>query len=312
MKIDIVIVNWNSGSQLKECIDSIIVHANDNISRIIVVDNGSNDGSADTVLYLPSVEVIRIGENLGFAAACNRGAKGCDSPYLLFLNPDTRVEPNSFHVPITFMEKPDNIGVGICGIQLVDESGQVSRTCARFPTLWRLVASVLGFDKLPNFKGSGLHMRDWDHCSSRKVDHVIGAFYLIRRSLFEAFEGFDERFFVYLEDVDLSYRVTQWGCDIWYLANAQAFHAGGGTSRQVKAKRLFYSIRSRLLYGFKHFPAWQAWLLLAVTVIVEPVTRTALCITHGDGAGVCQIWSAYRFLWSSMGRIVRGEGRWNP
>lgn len=310
--IDIVTVNWNAGPQLKDCIESVLAHSHGKVSRIIVVDNGSTDGSADVLESLPGVDVIRAGENLGFAAACNKGAEVCGSPYLLFLNPDTRVEANSFTEPLAFMEDPRNAKVGICGIQLVDEDGVVSPTCSRFPTLARLTSSALGLEKLPGFKASGMKMVEWGHRKSSKVDQVMGAFFLIRREVFDACDGFDDRFFVYFEEVDLAFRAAQsgWGC--WYLAEARAFHAGGGTSRQVKAKRLFYSLRSRLLYGFKHFVGWRSWFLVGVTGLMEPVTRTVWCSFRGDWEGVAQTWSAYKMLWRNMGRIINGEGRSNP
>lgn len=310
--ISIVTVNWNAGNQLKECLESIIEHDKNQVSRIIVVDNGSTDGSADAVESLPGVKAIRTGKNLGFGAACNIGAAAANSPYILFLNPDTKLEADSLSVPLAFMEEPENVSVGICGIQLMDEHGQISRTCARFPTLSRLVSSALGLDKLPGLKGSGIHMQDWDHLSSSNVDHVMGAFYLIRREIFEQVGGFDERFFVYLEDVDLSKVVSDASWHTHYLIEAQAFHAGGGTSSQVKVHRLFYSLRSRLLYGFKHFPRWQAGLLVAVTNVVEPFTRSAWCLVRGDLEGVKHTWAAYRMLWRAMGHILRGDGRYNP
>lgn len=135
---------------------------------------------------------------------------------------------------------------------------------------------------------------------------------MIRREVFEALGGFDERFFVYLEDLDLSFRAHKAGWKSMYLAEAQAYHAGGGTSRQVKAHRLFYSLRSRLLYGFKHFPRWQAWVLVGMTGVIEPFTRTAWCLARGDWAGVRHTWQAYRMLWGGMGRILRGDGRFVP
>ncbi len=310
--LDIVIVNWNGGRQLYECVNSVLAHAEGTAVRPIIIDNGSTDGSADVVEGLPGVEVIRTGQNLGFGAACNIGAKAGDSPYILLLNPDTRLEANSLSVPLEFMERPVNKNVGICGIQLIDEQGRVSRTSARYPTLSRQVSSALGLDKLPGLKGTGVHMGDWDHLKSTTVDHVIGAFYLMRRDVFEYVGGFDERFFVYLEDVDLSKRAYAAGWTIWYLTEAQAFHAGGGTSCQVKVHRLFYSLRSRLLYALKHFPRWQAWVLLAVTNVIEPFTRSAWCLLRGDVAGLRHTWAAYRMLWRSMGHILRGEGRYNP
>lgn len=307
--IDIVIVNWNSGDQFRECVESVQAHGAGSAARVVVVDNGSTDGSADAVDGLSGVELIRTGENLGFAAACNRGAAVGNAPYLLFLNPDTRLFANSLSVPLALMEQPENADVGICGIQLVDESGQLNRTCARFPTLGRLAAGALGLDKVPGLRGAAMRMADWDHAETRAVDQVIGAFFLIRRDLFERLGGFDERFFVYFEEVDLSFRARQAGWRSVYLAGARAFHAGGGTSRQVKAHRLFYSLRSRLLYGFKHFSGWQAWVLMGVTCLVEPLTRTGYCLVRRDWAGMRNTWAAYRMLWGGIGRIVRGEGR---
>jgi GT2 family glycosyltransferase len=276
------------------------------------VDNASTDGSREAVEDCDDVTLIVASENLGFAAACNRGARQAESTYLLFLNPDTRVNQESFSVPLAFLERRENADVGICGIQLIDAQQGISRTCARFPTLGRVLASALGIDKVPGFKAAGIHMADWDHGDSRPVDHVIGAFFLMRRELFDAVDGFDERFFVYLEDLDLSRRARDAGWQCWYLTGTQAFHAGGGTSRQVKTKRLFYSLRSRLLYGFKHLPPWEAWVLVGVTAIIEPVTRSLYCLARGDGGDLRHTWSAYRMLWRGMGRIVRGKGRFEP
>lgn len=310
--IDIVIVNWNAGVQLKECIDSILLHSIDKVSRIIVVDNGSTDMSADKVEDIMKVELIRTGKNLGFGAACNIGAKIGDAPYILFLNPDTRVEINSLSIPLAFMEKSENSKVGICGIQLVDEQGVVSRSCAHSPNFLRLISSAVGLDKLPGLKNTGIAMTTFEHLQSQKVDQVIGAFYFIRRNLFEFIQGFDERFFVYFEEVDVAQRSKTLGWDSWYIAEANAFHAGGGTSQQVKAHRLFYILRSRLLYAFKHFPRWQALLLVAVVLLVEPFTRSAWCLIRGDFVGIKHTFSAFRMLWRSMGNILRGEGRHNP
>ncbi|WP_026143047.1 MULTISPECIES: glycosyltransferase family 2 protein [unclassified Thioalkalivibrio] len=310
--LDVVVVNWNGGGQLVEAVETVMANAAGLVGRVVVVDNGSTDGSADKVAGMAGVEVIRAGANLGFGAACNLGAREGGSPYILFLNPDTRVGRESLSVPLAFMERPENSDVGICGIQLRDEADGVSCSCSRFPTFTRLLSGALGVEKLPGFRAAGIKMAEWDHGDTRPVDQVMGAFFLMRRDLFDGLGGFDERFFVYFEEVDLSYRAHQAGWQSVFLADAQAFHAGGGTSRQVKAHRLFYSLRSRLLYGFKHFPRWQAWVLIGITGVAEPLTRTAWCLARRDLAGVRHTWSAYRMLWRGMGRIIRGEGRFAP
>ena len=302
--VDIVIVNWNAGSQLLECVNSALEHGSGCVAGAIVVDNGSTDGSADTVDGLSGVELVRTGRNLGFAAACNLGAEKGKAPYILFLNPDTRLEAHSVSVPLSFMEQAENAHVGICGIQLVNEQGQVSRTCARFPTLGRLMAQALGLNKIPGLHHTGMHMSDWDHRYTAEVDQVIGAFFLIRRSLLDALGGFDERFFVYFEEVDLSFRSRSLGYKSVYLSEAHAYHAGGGTSNQVKDVRLFYSLRSRILYGFKHFPSWQAWLLTGTTIVLEPCSRLFYRIIQRDWDGIKHTIQGYRMLWRNLPQVL--------
>jgi GT2 family glycosyltransferase len=130
------------------------------------------------------------------------------------------------------MKQSENADVGICGIQLQDDSGHIARSCARFPSLRIFAMQALGLNTLPWFRSWGMHMLEWDHGKTREVDHVIGAFYLMRRALFESLGGFDERFFVYLEDLDFSLRARKAGWSSVYLATTQAFHAGGGVSNQ--------------------------------------------------------------------------------
>lgn len=312
-KIDIIIVNWNSGKQLHNCLQSLSLAnpKNCELGNIIVVDNASIDGSIEFVggLDLPIV-ILRNNINRGFAAACNQGATGSKADYLLFLNPDTQLSENSLTAPIAFMEQPENRRVGILGIQLVDDEGRVSRTCARFPTPGRFFAKMLGLDRLfPRVFPSHL-MNEWDHADSREVDQVMGAFFLVRRSVFEMLNGFDERFFVYFEEVDFSFRARQLGWRSFYLAEAQAYHKGGGTSEQIRAKRLFYSLRSRILYGYKHFSRTAATLLMLGTLIVEPLSRIALGVVHGSRSEIIETCRAYGMLWSSMPewmKVARGQ-----
>lgn len=304
--LTIVIVNWNAGQQLLDCISSIGSASHDQLlSEVIVVDNCSTDDSLTGIdqLGVP-VRIVRNSHNRGFAAACNQGAAAASGNYLLFLNPDTRLFENSLLVPIAFMQDRVNQDVGIVGIQLLDEQNLIARSCARFPTLGIFAAQALGVNRLPGLRHLNTHMTDWAHDETRAVDHVIGAYYLMRRSLFNSLEGFDERFFVYLEDLDLSLRAQQAGCRSVFLASVRAFHAGGGTSRQIKAHRLFYSLRSRLLYGFKHFSPWQAWVLVLITIGIEPVTRTFFSLVGSGIVGVRNTWRAYGMLLRDMGAIL--------
>lgn len=146
-------------------------------------------------------------------------------------------------------------------------------------------------------------MTEDEHLVTQQVDHVIGAFYLVRRSVFEALLGFDERFFLYLEDLDFSLRARKAGWRTVYCAETWAFHEGGGSSKQIKARRLFYALRSRLVYAFKHFPFSGAFAVLLATVFVEPWTRTAYAL-------VCLSWPNFKETWSAYGQLFRWLPRW--
>lgn len=299
--VGIAIVNWNAGPQLAECLRSIADTAWGTLvlSRVVIVDNASTDGSVDRLsgVALP-LEIIRNSANLGFAAACNQAAAAIDADYLLFLNPDALVEPHSIPIATAWLDEPAHASYGIAGIQLVDDTGAVSRSCARFPTLSSTFAKVLGFDRLVPSLAAGYVMEEWDHASSRDVDHVIGAFYLVRRNLFRALGGFDERFFVYFEDLDFSLRAAQAGWRSRYLTEARAYHKGGGTSAQIKSRRLYYSLLSRLLYTRKHFTPMAARLVALTTLAVEPFIRIAACVIGASPTSLRETLGAYRLLWT--------------
>lgn len=302
--LTIIIVNWNAGHQLHDCISSIRKYGVPYVTQTIVVDNSSTDGSEKTIQDIPGVTVIFSGENLGFSKACNLGAQQAKSEYLLFLNPDAALYANSLPNALAFMQDPANAKVGICGVQLLDESGRLSRSCARFPSALGFVAHAGGLDRL--FPRLGHAMDEWDHAQTREVDQVIGAFFLVRRGVFDALGGFDERFFVYFEEVDFSRRARDAGWRSVYLADAQSFHAGGGTSNQIKARRLFYSLRSRLLYAFKHFSWVGAMLVMLATLLVEPLSRSALALLRWSWSGLKETWVAYGMLWRWLPQWLRG------
>ena len=232
--IDIIIINWNSAHQLAECLEAVASSSQDEfkLGKVIIVDNASTDRSLDNLdrLGLP-LQTIENSQNRGFGAACNQGAADSDADYLLFLNPDTRVAQDAIDRATSFI-KTSAQKVGVVGIQLVDERGKIQRSCARFPSPTNLWCSILGIDKLFKTKLTSYMMTEWDHQNTQKVDHVMGAFYLIDSKLFQVLNGFDESFFVYFEDLDLSYRVHQKGWSSYYLADVRSFHKGGGRSEE--------------------------------------------------------------------------------
>jgi N-acetylglucosaminyl-diphospho-decaprenol L-rhamnosyltransferase len=291
--LGIVIVNWNSGSQLRECLASLPLAASlvQWRLRVVVVDNGSSDNSLPD--RADDLVLLRNADNLGFARACNQGARAlgqCDA--FLFLNPDTRLFKDALWKPLAALDlTPD---VGIIGIALEDEFGLQARSCARFPAISHFAVQAFGLDRMcPSL---GHTMKEWDHKETRRVDQVIGAFFLIRGHLFEQLDGFDERFFVYFEEVDLAWRARKAGWSSLYLAEARAFHKGGGTSDQVKAQRLFYSLRSRLAYFDKHGNVGTRIGIRFITWGLEPLSRALLLLVRRRGSELTALAQAYRML----------------
>jgi hypothetical protein len=296
--LDIVIVNWNTGTKLYECLQSIppacltpIVRLN----RCTVVDNASTDGSLNALSELPlPLEIIQNEANKGFAFASNQGAKVGNAKYILFLNPDSRLFPDNLQKALLFLEDMRNERVGILGIQLVDGQGVVQRNVARFPTPISLFYQMLGLDRLWPHRFPPHFMNEWDHQESQEVDQVEGAFFFVRRKVFEELAGFDERFFMYFEDLDFAYRAKQTGWKSYYLAETKAFHFGGGASNQVKAKRLFYVLNSRVLYVAKHFGLFAAFGILFASVAVETWVRLG--------------WDILNFSWYNFRNTIRAYG----
>jgi len=304
--LDIIIVNWNTGKLLRDCLESILITNRQGfgISRVVVVDNASSDGSAEGLeeLDLPLV-VVHNTDNRGFATACNQGALGSKADYLLFLNPDTQLFSNSLSEPLLFMEQPENSHIGICGLKLTDEVGNPTTSCARFPTLTIFFGRITGLSRLfPNFFPEHL-MSSQELFHSLEVDQIIGAFFLVRRSVYEGIEGFDERFFMYFEEVDFSLRAKRKGYLSYYLSHVSAYHKGNGSTGQIKPSRLFYSLKSRIQYGFKHYSYWESIILVLISIIFEPVTRILLSIKRFSLADFKETMIGYGKL---LSYLIRG------
>lgn len=299
--VDIVIVDFNAGALLADCLRSIERYGphEARLGRVVVVDNASSPPSASLLppTTLP-LSVIRNDRNLGFAAACNQGARGSAADYLLFLNPDTQLLANSLDVPVAYLERPEHERVGIVGVQLLDDDGKVSRTSSHHPRPAFFLYKALGLSLLLPTRFSGGMMLEWDHRSTRRVDGIMGAFFFVRRSLFERLSGFDERFFVYFEETDFGYRADRLGYCSMYLAEGQAYHHGCGTTEKVRAHRLAYSLRSRIQYARLHFSRSGALAVALLTLVVEPITRLLLALARRSRTEMQETLHGYRLLWS--------------
>ena len=292
--IDVVIVNWNSGSDLACCLESLARDSGAGlVARIIVVDNGSGDGSAvrPEDFTLPLV-IDRASRNLGFAAAGNRGAAQGDASNILFLNPDTLVHDGALAAALGGFSP----GIGLVGLRQLDSGGRIRRSCSRFPTPLAFWLRAFGLDRLPFWAESAPFMVDWPHDQSRRVDQLMGACLLLRRDLFTRLGGFDERFFLYYEDVDLALRACRTGAASWFEVRGTITHQGGSSSRRVPARRLCLSLASRLAYARKHFSAFGFISVVLCTVLIEPWARLGFAACRHGPAAALDVIAGYALL----------------
>jgi GT2 family glycosyltransferase len=293
--LDIVIVNWNTGEHLRECLASLArsERTTFRLERVVVVDNASTDDSLDGIQEIDvPLELVRNRTNRGFGAACNQGANGSTAEFVLFLNPDTRVFEDTIDRTVSFMADPVNAEIGICGGRMVNDNDEEEFSCWRFPTFWMWAAKIMGLNHAFPGRIPVQRMTNEEVGGSGVVDQVIGAYNLIRRPLFVTLNGFDERFFVYLEDVDLALRAHQLGYSSYFLNDVPVFHVGRVSSEQVRGRRLFYLFRSRTEYARKHWPRWQGVLLSMLMLFVECPVRSAVTTARGRPGEVKQVGEA--------------------
>ena len=306
--LDVVIVNWNAGDQLRACLASLAASDGAEQLRVVVVDNASGDGSAEG-LDRPglALTVLRNADNRGFARACNQGAALGSAGAILFLNPDTQVSRDGIAAARARLEADP--GTGIVGARLVDEAGRTHRTCARHPTGPSLIAHTLFLDRLLPGRVAPHFLLDWDHAETRPVDAVMGAFLMIRRPLFARLGGFDERFFVYWEDADLCARAAAAGFAVCHVAQAEIRHRGQGTTEAVKDRRLFYFLRAQALYADKHHGRAASLAVLAAALTVNLPVRLGRALMKGSARDAAAVIRAGRMLAAALPGLLTRGGR---
>lgn len=297
--VDIIVVNWNGGDLLRNCITSILDNRNKaQLGSLIIIDNNSTDHSLELLPNEKKIKIIRNEENIGFAKACNQGFKAATAEYVLLLNPDTELFENTLANCIAFMEQHQD--VDILGAQLLNEDHSISPSCARFPTPIALFRDALGLSKIaPGLFKPAILMTDWDHKESRFVDQVMGAFMFMKRDIFKTMGYFDEQFFVYFEELDFSLRLANAGGKSYYHTGIKAIHIGKGTTESVKAFRLFLNLRSRLLFAKKHFSSTGYYMVYVSTLTIEFFTRLVFMAIKGNVNDMKELVRTYKMLWQS-------------
>lgn len=240
MDVSICIVNWNTKDLLQKCLLSIQQITSGIEFEVILVDNGSSDGSADMVRRtFPKCRLIESRENLGFVRGNNLAVKHARGENVLFLNPDTELLTNAVRGMHAYL--CENQDTGAVGCRINNSDGSIQYTCAcTYPTPFNELSSLFlmnrVFPKSSFF--SSREMSYWDHQDSRDVDCLSGACMMVRNDVLRSVGLFDEKIFMYAEDVDLCYRTRKSGWRIHYLAEESIVHYEGSSSRK-KNNRLF-------------------------------------------------------------------------
>jgi asparagine synthase (glutamine-hydrolysing) len=254
--LSVIVVNWNTRERLRECLASVREHLSSVDHEVIVVDNASGDGSPEMVAEVfPDVRLIRNQENVGFGRANNQAMLQAGGRWLLLLNSDTEVLDGSVASLFRRLQHDEN-GIGVAHCKLVLPDGRLQHSVYRFPSLRVAFVESLGLYKLlpEQTAGSVLLAGYWDQAEERDVDWVSGAFMLMPRVVFEQTGGFDERFFMYGEDLEWCYRIRDRGWRIRYYPEAAVRHSDHASSEiRWGDERVFRSLKSqRDIYRERH------------------------------------------------------------
>lgn len=265
--ISVIVVSFNTRDILRACLQRLFGVTEGLRLQVIVVDNASRDASADMVAQeFPDICLIRSGINLGFAAANNQAFLQARGDYVLLLNPDALLESEALQRALAHMEADPAIGMG--GGLLLGRDGKREPSARLFPSLLNEVLVLSGLSaKYSKSRFFGRFDRTWDDSGqATAVDWVPGAFALMRREALEQVGPFDERFFLYCEEVDLCRRFHARGWTIMYWPDVVIRHTGGESSKTLEnhdfsssgSQLTLWRMRSQLLYYRKHHGALVA------------------------------------------------------
>ncbi len=234
MKLSVIIVNYNVQYFLENCLNSVVKAAKDVSCEVFVVDNNSVDGSVEMVREkFPEVKLIANQVNLGFSKANNQAIKQANGEYILLLNPDTVIEENTFKCCVDFFES--NPKAGGLGVKMLDGKGKFLPESKRgLPTPVVAFYKIFGLAQLfPKSERFGqYHLGHLSKDKNHEIEILSGAFMMVRKSVLDQIGLLDENFFMYGEDIDLSYRITQAGYKNYYLADTSIIHYKGESTKK--------------------------------------------------------------------------------
>jgi N-acetylglucosaminyl-diphospho-decaprenol L-rhamnosyltransferase len=267
--VDVVVVSYNSRGELRACIEPLtrLEHVN-----VIVVDNASSDGSLEAVADLPA-QRIALPHNGGFGHGCNAGWRAGQAPYVLFLNPDARIDTEALDRLVAVLERSSEAGA--VAPQINHDDGTLDYSLRRFPRLRSTYARALFLHRIfPRATWTDELIREPEvYAQPGSPDWVSGACILVRRTALDDLGGFDEGFFMYCEDIDLCRRIQDAGHELRYEPAAVITHIGGASAPRTSLLPVL--AESRLRYAGKHLSA-PAALLERLGIALEALTHIVI------------------------------------
>ncbi len=260
MQLSIIIINYNVKYFLEQCLCSVQKATRNLAAEIFVIDNNSSDGSQEFLQpRFRGIHFCRNSENVGFAKASNQALKAARGQYILFLNPDTIVPEDCFEKCISFFE--NHPGGGAIGIRMLDGTGKFLKESKRsFPSPLTSFFKLLGLARLfpKSVFFSKYHLGHLDAYEDHEVDVLAGAFMMVKKEVLDKVGAFDENFFMYGEDIDLSYRIQKAGFKNYFFAGSSIIHFKGESTKKgsLNYVRMFYSAMSNFVK--KHYGGAKA------------------------------------------------------
>jgi len=276
-----LVVSYNTRDVTLRCVAALQASRGVRV-RVVVADNGSQDGSAASIeRCYPEVHVLRCGSNLGFGRANNHAFECEQGSFVLLVNADCFVQPDTIAACLAFLKRTSGASAVACQLRRVD--GSIQPSCRRFPSLAGEVARISFpvqlLRRLPHL--GSYFMAGWDHDTLRTVDQPAGAFLLIRNGAWGEGPLFDERFFMYFEDVDLCRRLWRRG-PIWFLPTVHAVHIGEHSTAQVRVTMASALAESR----YKYFAKWHGTRVARSVAIIDAVGGAVRACAWSLGAAL--------------------------
>ena len=284
VQVSVVIVNWNGLRLMEQCLGALTEQTFSEF-EIIVVDNGSTDGSVDWLgEHHPSVRVIRNDENLGFAAANNQAIRASTAEFVVTLNNDTRVEPGWLEALVRAVQPDPSVGMGACKMLFADRPEMINSTGINLDRVG------IAWDR------SGGERDDAAETEPREVFGPSAGAALYRRAMLDEIGSFDERFFMYLEDVDLAWRARLAGWRCLYVPSSRVYHVHSASAREGSPFKNRLLGRNKVWTIAKNYPLDKLLLNLPLILLYDVAAVVFAVVARGDTYALRGRWEGLRGL----------------